>query len=234
MPIDRVLPKLNTKEIASLVVLMAEARELTNTELKQLSGFDLVGQERRNLNELKYVESRKVGRTFAHELTDQGWRACRDLWRIPRPAGSGSAGGALFALLAGLDRGLARNRLSPADFFAERAAGLPEAEGVGAGSAGPALDAAGSGFADTLDAAIRSAYHALAKEPGDWVGLAALRAELGQYGRDQTDEALRRLAKAPDAHLIPVANLKSLTQADRDAALSLGGEDNHALSIEGA
>ena len=231
MPIDRVLPKLNTKEIASLVVLMAEARELTNTELKQLSGFDLVGQERRNLNELKYVESRKVGRTFAHELTDQGWRACRDLWRIPRPAGSGSAGGALFALLAGLDRGLARNRLSPADFFAERLAELPEA---GLPGAGPAPDTAGSGFADTLDAAIRSAYHALAKEPGDWVGLAALRAELGQYGREQTDEALRRLAKAPDAHVFPVANLKSLTQADRDAALSLGGEDNHALSIEGA
>ena len=39
---------------------------------------------------------------------------------------------------------------------------------------------------------------------------------------------------SPGVQLIPVANLKSLTPADRDAALSLGGEDNHALSIEGA
>jgi hypothetical protein len=32
--------------------------------------------------------------------------------------------------------------------------------------------------------------------------------------------------------LIPVANLKSLTVRDREAALRLGGEDNHAIAIE--
>ena len=239
MPVERPLPKLNPLQISSLVVLMSEARELTNTELKVLAGFTLTGPERTKLNELKYVESRKVGQTFAHQLTDQGWRACRDLWRIERPARTGPAGGALLTLLAGLDRGLSRNRLSLADFFAEHIAsdeeegsfdptGLPAPAPLPA-SPGPATAPVSD---EEVDAAVRSAYAALAEEPGDWVALADLRAGLGRLDRARTDAALRRLAAAPDAHLIPVANSKSLTQADRDAALALGGEDNHALSIE--
>jgi hypothetical protein len=234
MSVDSALPKLGLPEIASLIVLMVEARELTNTELKQISGFALTGPTRRSLNDLKFVESRKAGQVFAHQLTEQGWHACRELLRAERPARAGSAGGALFALLAGVDRALARRRLSPADFFAPQEVPTdPIAPSLPA-LAGPAPAAAADGqSAAALDSAIRAAYRGLAKEPAAWVGLAALRGELGRFGRAETDEALRRIAMAPDAHLIPVANLKSLTQADRDAAVSLGGEDNHALSIEG-
>jgi hypothetical protein len=241
MSVDSALPKLGLPEIASLIVLMVEARELTNTELKQISGFALTGPTRRSLNDLKFVESRKVGQVFAHQLTEQGWHACRELLRAERPARAGSAGGALFALLAGVDRALARRRLSPADFFAPQEAPTDPIAPSLPGLAGPApvdpapfdATAADGQSAAALDSAIRAAYRGLAKEPADWVGLAALRGELGRFGRAETDEALRRIAMAPDAHLIPVANLKSLTQADRDAAVSLGGEDNHALSIEG-
>jgi hypothetical protein len=220
MSVDSALPKLSVPAIASLIVLMAEARELSNTELTRISGFTLTGKARLSLNDLKYVESRKVGNVYVHQLTDKGWAACRELLRAERPARSGSAGGALFALLAGMDRALAGRQLSLADFFAP-----PEA-GIDASDTGPASAAA-------LDSAVRAAYRKLAKEPAGWVGLAALRAELAQFDRAETDEALRRIALTPGVHLIPVANLKSLTQADRDAALSLGGEDNHALSIEG-
>lgn len=83
--------------------------------------------------------------------------------------------------------------------------------------------------------AIRQAYRALADQHrgNPWVGLAALRAALpAGYSREQVDQALRALAGVPGVHVIPVANLKSLTQDDRDAALWLGGEDNHVLMIE--
>jgi hypothetical protein len=226
MSVDSALPKLSVPAIASLIVLMAEARELSNTELTRISGFTLTGKARLSLNDLKYVESRKVGNVYVHQLTDKGWAACRELLRAERPARSGSAGGALFALLAGMDRALAGRQLSLADFFAP-----PEA-GIDASDTGPAPVAAPASAA-ALDSAVRAAYRKLAKEPAGWVGLAALRAELAQFDRAETDEALRRIALTPGVHLIPVANLKSLTQADRDAALSLGGEDNHALSIEG-
>ena len=224
MSADSALPKLSLPEIASLIVLMAEARELTNTQLAQISGFTLTGPARRTLNELNLVESRKIGRVYAHQLTEQGWAACRDLPRAERPARAGSAGGALFALLAGVDRALAARRLSPADFFA-----APDAP---ADTVPVPADTAPAATTD-VDSAVRAAYRGLAKEPADWVGLAALRGELGGFSRAEVDEALRRIALAPDAHLIPVANLKSLTAQDRAAAVSLGGEDNHALSIEG-
>ena len=45
--------------------------------------------------------------------------------------------------------------------------------------------------------------------------------------------ALKALAIARTAHIIPVANLKALTQADQDAALWMGGEWNHAIQIHG-
>jgi hypothetical protein len=83
--------------------------------------------------------------------------------------------------------------------------------------------------------AIRQAYHALANQHrgNPWVALAPLRAALpAHYNREQVDQALRALAGVPGVHVIPVANLKSLTQADRDAALWLGGENNHVLMIE--
>jgi len=176
------------------------------------------------------VESRKAGNVYVHQLTEKGWGACRELLRAERPARAGSAGGALFALLAGMDRALFRRRLSLADFFAPPETGIDASDTDSAPATATGADPAS---AAALDSAVRAAYRKLAKEPAGWVGLAALRGELAQFDRAETDEALRRIALTPGAHLIPVANLKSLTQADRDAALSLGGEDNHALSIEG-
>ncbi|MBY8851214.1 hypothetical protein K7G98_23850 [Saccharothrix sp. MB29] len=44
--------RLTTRERAALLVLMAEARELTNAELRELAGFTLDGAHRRRLNDL--------------------------------------------------------------------------------------------------------------------------------------------------------------------------------------
>ena len=60
---------LSVKERAVLFTLMGEAREVSNSELAERAGFRLDGKERRRLNDRKLVDSRKVGRTYAHELT---------------------------------------------------------------------------------------------------------------------------------------------------------------------
>src|ERR1700761_7176458 len=67
---------LSVKERAVLFALMAEARELSNSELFERAGFRLDGKERRTLNDRKLVDSRRVGRGYAHELTDAGWDWC--------------------------------------------------------------------------------------------------------------------------------------------------------------
>lgn len=67
----------------------------------------------------------------------------------------------------------------------------------------------------------------------DWVSLADLRAEWDTVGvtREQIDAALKHLVIARRIKLIPEANQKTLTQADWDAALWLGGEYRHLAGI---
>lgn len=83
-----------------------------------------------------------------------------------------------------------------------------------------------------LEAAIREAYWRLAREPQDWVRLTALRPLLGDAPREQVDEALRRLERRPDVHLVPEADQKTLTDADRQAAVLVSGVSKHLLAID--
>ena len=48
------------------------------------------------------------------------------------------------------------------------------------------------------------------------------------------DQALLRAIIDRTAHVDPVANLKSLTAAERAAAIRIGGEDCHAIKVKGA
>lgn len=69
----------------------------------------------------------------------------------------------------------------------------------------------------------------------DWVPLATIRAELAHIDPAELTRTLREMATVTHtAHVIPVANGRSLTAADRDAAVTLGGEDCHAIMIPGA
>jgi hypothetical protein len=204
--------KLTPKQISALVVLMSQARELTNPELEQLVGFTLTGKDKNALVDRKLIESRKTaGGAFAHQLTDEGWRTCKQLTEISGGLPTGSTlGRALYVLLSDTRQALGRLNVSHADFFA------------------PAEETT----ADDLSARIRSAYWSLARKPGDWVGLAALRPWLGTTPRADVDRALIELIREPGVHIIPSANLKALTSADRAGALRIGDQDAHAIAIE--
>jgi hypothetical protein len=187
---------------------MAEAREVGNGELKELAGFALTGENKNKLNDLGLVESRKVNRAFAHQLTDKGWRHMREELLLTPPNKQGrSALRSMYTLLANLNRSLDRLQVPPGEFFKQTA---PEV---------------------SPEARIRAAYEALAPAPGDWVGLADLRDRLADLDRSTVDTALRALAREPGVRVIPVANTKSLTERDLAAALRIGAEDNHTLAI---
>jgi hypothetical protein len=194
--------QLTVPERAALLALMAEARELTNAELHAVAGFSLTGQPRRRLVERKLVTSRKVGRTFAHELTDDGWAWCKDELGAEPPARAGSLGGALYALLAGLRRHLARG--------------------------GQLYEI----FQPDVGHLIRSANGELADAPGHWVGLAELRELLTGVSRKDVDAELERMASTPGVHVRAASDQKSLTDADHSAAVRFGGDDRHLLMIE--
>lgn len=204
--------ELGTTERSALLVLMAAGEEmLPNTELRSRYGIDLSGARRRRLEELKLIETTRVGRGNAYSLTDSGWRRCSEEFDAVRPARSGPAGGALYAVLAGLRSYLSRTDLRIADVFAPVEHGSP---------------------APSVEDRIRAAYRSLPKAPGGWVGLAALRPLLSDLPATEVDAALERMNRRPDVNLVPDSNVKALSAEQRAAAVRFGGESKDLLWIE--
>ncbi|OLM29653.1 MULTISPECIES: hypothetical protein [unclassified Pseudonocardia] len=105
---------LNQRERAVLLTLLAEGRELTNAQLQEAGGVRLDGEPRRRLNEHGLVDSRKVGRGFVHEISDAGTAWCTQELGATRPDRAGYLGGALYAILHGIERtGIPLSELFP-------------------------------------------------------------------------------------------------------------------------
>lgn len=209
---------LTPSESAILIVLMAEAREILNTEFKDRYGIDVRKPNREKLNRLRLVATRTVGRTFAHQLDDKGWVRVQQALNFDSPKAR-ALGGALAALQLNLrDRVLARGDYhSFSELFARsdvRGPAVAPAHGPG------------------LEARIRATYAALAGEPGGWVSITRLRPFLADLPAAEVDEALRRLHREPGVDIAPESNQKMLTAADVEAALRVGGQDRHLLAIE--
>ncbi|WP_019630420.1 hypothetical protein [Actinomadura atramentaria] len=198
-----------TPERALLVALMALGGSASNPELRDAFGAALDGAARRRMNGLGLVASEKRGRAYHHELTEDGWAWCVAELSAAAPPRAGSLGRALYLLLPALRDALRRSGTSLGEFLVRA-----EPEPV------------------DLEAGIRDAYRRLARRPQDWVLLTAVRPLLGDAPRAEVDDVLRRMERLPDVNLAPEANQRTLTAADRAAAVRVGGTDKHLLSIE--
>ena len=206
-----------------LFTLLSAARKVSNTELEALIGIRLEGKDRRHLNDLKLVESEKPGRTFVHELSDAGWRWCADELAAG-PGGRGhSLERSLYLALGMFERYMTAARLSLADVASLDLKARP------AGRHKRRDTAEGDG---NLTAQVAAAYQALAAAPGEFVRLRELRERLADIPRSALDGALATMFAAQRVNLIPQSNQQALTAADREAALRLGGEHKHLISIE--
>ncbi|WP_410586598.1 hypothetical protein [Amycolatopsis sp. lyj-23] len=207
--------RLGHKQTAAMFTLMVLGREVPNPELKELVGFTLTGKERTQLNDGGYVASEKSGRTFVHELTDRGWAWCeKELGAKtpPPPRPQSTLCSVLYLVLGGFDDFRRKRNLHLADVF-------------GTTTPAPAEPV------EDLETRIRVAYRELVREPRGWVGLVDLRPKLGAPAAE-VDAVLKELSRAGKIHLVPEDNRKALTAADHEAAIRIGGEDNHFLSYE--
>jgi hypothetical protein len=202
--------ELTGTEQAVLLVLMAEARPVPNPKLKEL-GPELKKVDRERLNRLKLIET-TPGTPMVHELTDEGWTTCRSLVGTAVPASVRGQGKVLYTVLTAVDRYLRQKDFRLADLFE------PEAEETN-------LDS-------DFESRVRRAYSRLVARPGGWLGLVKLRAELSDVPRAELDAALVRLYQAPGVSLVPEENQKTLTTADRAAAVEIGLQDKHLIAIQ--
>ncbi len=210
---------LTVRQRAVLFALLGEARQVANPELEQLIGVRLDGAERRDLNDRRLVESTRAGRAFAHELSDAGWRWCaQELAAAPTGRGS-SLERAHYRVFAVFARYLDAAGLSLADIACPT-------------SDAPASTAANAASAADLTATIETGYRSLAATAGEFVSLRELRLRLADRTRPDVDAALAALFTAQRINLIPQSNQRALSDADREAALRIGGECKHLISIE--
>lgn len=224
-------------EAAVLLVLMAEATAVKNSELGTL-GPDLKKPSRDKLSKMGFVDVNTSVRPMTLELTDKGWKFCADLMGSTPPQRSTGAGKALFTVLSGLRRWLDGTNTLPAEVFSPRSPDKPDkpdATGVAVTAADPVTAGPADAFrhpADEVEARIRDTYARLVREPGAAVRLSRLRPELSDIPKATLDDALVRLRRAPDVSLIPEENQKTLTAEDHAAAVVVGNQQNHLLEIE--
>lgn len=76
---------------------------------------------------------------------------------------------------------------------------------------------------------IRAAYRHLAN-PGELVSLTDLRPMVGGH-RGLVDAALTHLGRQNGVSIVPESNQKMLTAWDRAAAVRIGSQDKHLISI---
>lgn len=215
--------ELPARERAVLFALLAAARRVSNGELETQIGMRLTGKERHQLNDLKLVESERVGREFVHELSDGGWRWCADELSAG-PVGRGtSLERSLYLTLAMFERYTTAARLSLADVATLDVKARPRGRHKRRDTA--------EGDGD-LSVRVAAAYRVLAPAPGEFVKLRELRDRLGDIPRLALDGALAAMFAAQRVNLVPQSNQQALTAADREAALRLGGEHKHLISIE--
>jgi len=208
-----------------LFALLGEARQVSNPQLKALIGFPLDGKERRNLNERKLVESVRVGRAFAHELSDAGWHWCNeDLAAGPAAHGS-SLERAHYLVFGVFARYLSAARLSLADVVTAASAKSQE-------SGASAASWPRGRHAVDVTARVAAGYRELAPANGEFVKLRELRERLADIPRPEVDSALAEMFTSQRINLIPQENQQALSTADRESALRIGGENKHLISID--
>jgi hypothetical protein len=78
---------------------------------------------------------------------------------------------------------------------------------------------------------IREIYDELAAQPGDLVSLAQLRDRLPDLSREDLDAVLLDMDRRREVQLEPDPHRIALTERAKDAAIPLGGEDMHLITV---
>jgi hypothetical protein len=200
---------LSTPARQALVALMLHVTEASNPDLRKLYRVSIEKGARDQLTREKLITWKKGLRgAIFHELTDEGWARGRDELTLAPPEGAGAAWHLLYGVFRHLNGMMIKNGYQLADVFA--------AEDPGAVS---------------VEERIRSAYAGLAASPGDLVSLARLRDELPDIPRKSLDTALLELDRQRAVQLEPDPHRIALTDRAKEAAIPLGGEDMHLITI---
>ncbi|MEU6250322.1 hypothetical protein [Glycomyces sp. NPDC047010] len=194
-------------------------------------GYDKVeGNMRDPLVKKGLITVDKGVRPYQYELTDAGWRAAREALSEPGQTGlSNRTARILWAVIRDIAVHMGKTGIELADIYADEAA---EVEAVEVETDETVDTDEADAEPQSLGERIVASYRELSGEQASWIPLAALRKHLDGEEHSEVDKSLQELLIARKIQLIPEANQKTLTDADRAAAVWVGGEYRHLIGIE--
>jgi hypothetical protein len=210
---------LSISEKSAMLALMMFGGKASNPEIRDAYGFVIEKSVRDSLVKqdlIKADQSKAHHNAYVHELTKDGWRRCHEQLADTMPSGGQKKDKILYGLARWIGSVMDQMKVTFAAIYPHVDAAKPQVIPP-----------------STVDERILGAYGHLATEPGDWVGFAELRAALPETPRTEFDNALHRLAELPLVYHTPEVAQKTLSEADRRAAVHIGGEDKHFLSVKG-
>ena len=211
-------------QCAALITLAAVGGGLANPVLEKTHKIKMTRAHREALRRDGLLENTAPemlpsGRKgLVHRLTDEGWRWLDSQTGLDVPKAAGALGQAAYALLGALQ---------PA---AQRAGGF-RALLDGTSAPPPPAQPVQPAPPANLREQIRRAYHTLAKQPQDWVMLSSLRPHLAPAAKSEVDTILQRMFLDREIILTFNDDQGSLSAADRQAAIRIGVDDMHMLSM---
>lgn len=213
--------ELNLTEKSVLLILLAEGgQQVPNTVLTNSYRIKVATENRNKLQENGYVESWVEGNRRYWELRDAGATRALAEFGAEVPERAGAGGAALYAVLATIRRYLDKAGISQEEFF------LPSGDTA---SARVGVDVEADDH--EIERRVREAYGKLARKPGVHVKLADLRDNLGELPRDRVDAVLTVMNRTSTVNVVPESAQGTLTQRERDAAVLIGNQYKHVISI---
>jgi hypothetical protein len=199
---------LGLPENTALLILVIFGEPATNSQIRDRFNLVIKKETREKLVTAGYLTVSTVGHNaFLHELSESGWAAGRRQLSEATPENAHKAYRILYGFMNFVEHYLTDKQATLSDLvLASQQAAIRQK--------------------------IRSAYEELATRPGGWVGLHRLRTELPTLSRVAVDDAILRLSLLPTVHLVPESNQKTLTEDDRAASITAGGQEKHLIAIE--
>jgi hypothetical protein len=208
--------------LALIALLLSPEKEVTDPVLYERFRVKVAKAGRDTLEPAGFITFDVRKNTNFHRLTAKGREHARALLTGPAPE---KAGGSmadvrlLYAIGKLLDRvirdyGLDDEKVFHPDSEGQRPLPKPRPE--------PAVD---------VEDKVLAAYHSLAKRHGGLVSLVRLRDQLPGIDRETLDKTLKAMDRSRVIQLEPEPNQKALPPEARDAAIRIGGEDKHLITI---
>ena len=213
-------PEFTVPEINILLGLLHLRKPAKHADFEvhfKIKSFNPTERLKLEENGLITVHTEVGQRGLVYTLTDAGREAAFSIMAGARPRNpTGRMARVLWAVMGDLEVHLRRTDTDLAEVFRRD----------------DAPPSTASASFDDPNAAILRAYHEWVAAPGDYFPLLKLRQCLKHFSRTVVDAALTDLVDKREIVLSSEADQKTLTKADREAALWLGGRNKHKMFVE--